>query len=157
MPLRVKDRPPERQNPGAPGLERQKRPAKAGAKSRKKEALSEFRARQMSVARILDKMLGSWKKCDLDVWERRAYLLLVASVYERLLCGKREISTGELIALGKALAENRRVAARSPRENDSSPKAASRSRKKRSTDDLTEIVQQVYGTRLTAEPNKQNA
>jgi hypothetical protein len=72
-----------------------------------------FRRRQASVAVILDRTFGSMAKCNPELWERRAYLMLMGTVYERLAAGPEDIPTDELIALAKALAENRRVEARS--------------------------------------------
>ena len=45
---------------------------------------AEFRRRQVSVAAILDETFGELAKCDPDLWERRAYLMLIGLVYEKL-------------------------------------------------------------------------
>lgn len=74
-----------------------------------RQKVPEHRRRQASVAAILDSTLGQLAQCNPDLWERRAYLMLVGIVYERLALHEDEIATDELIALAKALAENRRV------------------------------------------------
>ena len=71
--------------------------------------LANHRRRQASVSSILDETFGQLAACSPDLWERRAYLMLVGLVYERLALHEDEISTEELISLSKALAENRRV------------------------------------------------
>ncbi len=73
---------------------------------------TDHRLRQMSVATILDRTLGTATRCDPDLWERKAYLLLIGIVYERLATNEHEIPTDELVKLAKALAENRRAEAR---------------------------------------------
>ena len=71
--------------------------------------LANHRRRQASVSTILDQTFGRLAVCNPELWERRAYLMLVGLVYERLALQEDEISTEELISLSKALAENRRV------------------------------------------------
>ena len=73
------------------------------------DRLANYRRRQASVSTILDETFGQLAACSPDLWERRAYLMLVGLVYERLALHEDEISTEELISLSKALAENRRV------------------------------------------------
>lgn len=76
--------------------------------------LREYRARQLSVAAILDSVFGKLAKCDPSLWERRAYLLLVGMVYERLAASPDEVETDELVKLAKALASARRAIAKGP-------------------------------------------
>ncbi len=109
--------------------------------------LGAHRRRQASVAAIIDRLFGGLGQCNPDLWERRAYLLLVGLVYERLATDDEEISTDELVRLAKALAENRRIEARrrdgkereQPAEADSPPKGDLPER-------FGDIVRQVYGT-----------
>lgn len=68
---------------------------------------ADFRQRQVSVAAILDETFGELAKCDPDLWERRAYLMLIGLVYEKLATCESTLPTDELISLAKALAENR--------------------------------------------------
>ena len=130
--------------------------AKAGASDARERArksdgwegkLGAHRRRQASVAEIIDRIFGELAQCNPDLWERRAYLLLVGLVYERLATDDEEISTDELVRLAKALAENRRVEARlrdgkdpeQPAEADSPPRGDLPER-------FGDVVRQVYGT-----------
>lgn len=88
----------------------------------RKEELKDHRRRQASVALILDNTFGTLAESDPQLWGRRAYLMLVGLVYERLATNEAEISTDELVTLAKTLAENRRADARtnsSADKNDS--------------------------------------
>ena len=107
------------------------------------------RRRQASVAAILDQTLGELAKSNPDLWERRAYLMLVGLVYERLATNEDEISTEELVTLAKVLAENRRVEART-RESDCTHDSQDRSseRARPLPGHFADIVQQVYGTNV---------
>lgn len=67
------------------------------------------RRRQASVASILEQTFGATAQCKPELWERRAYLMLIGLVYERLSTGEDDISTDDLVALAKVLAEHRRV------------------------------------------------
>jgi hypothetical protein len=70
-------------------------------------------------------------------------------VYERLALNENEISTDELVALAKVIAENRRLEVRlremegDPKPSDPCPKTG-----ERLPDSLKEAVRQVYGTNL---------
>ena len=77
-----------------------------------KGKVRDYHRRQASVAAILDQTLGLFAKSDPRLWERRAYLMLVGLVYERLATNEKEISTDDLVTLAKVLAENRRAEAR---------------------------------------------
>lgn len=107
------------------------------------------RRRQASVAEILDRTFGQSAKCSPNLWERRAYLMLIGLVYERLATNEEEISTDELVSLAKILAENRRAEARL---REHSPPTDSAEPASPSTGELperfTDIVRQVYGTNL---------
>lgn len=74
-----------------------------------REKLGAHRRRQASVASILDATFGPMATCGPDLWDRRAYLMLVGLVYERLALSEEELPTAELVALAKVLAEGRRV------------------------------------------------
>lgn len=111
------------------------------------------RCRQASVAAILDQTFGQFARCSPELWERRAYLMLVGLVYERLATNEDEISTDELVTLAKVLAENRRAEARlrdnhRPKEPTESTPPPTGELPERFAD----MVRQVYGTNLqTAE------
>ncbi len=117
------------------------------------------RRRQASVAAILDQTFGQPAKCSPELWERRAYLMLVGLVYERLATNEDEISTNELIALAKVLAENRRAEARLHTKNQ--PSDATKPATGRTGELPTHfagLVRQVYGVNFQTpqEPADQN-
>lgn len=111
------------------------------------EQVRDHRTRQASIACILEATFGSMAECNPDLWDRRAYLMLVGLVYDRLADQEREIPTVELVTLAKILAESRRAQGR-PREGEPGP----------DTDEPTatrdgplpvrfaDVVRQVYGT-----------
>ncbi len=119
------------------------------------ERVRSHRRRQASVAAILDQTFGRLAKCSPDLWERRAYLMLVGLVYERLATNEIEIPTDELVALAKILAENRRAEARH-RDNHRQQAAAESPGQSTTpgTGELPErfadVVRQVYGTNFQA-------
>ncbi len=118
--------------------------------------LSAHRRRQVSVAEILEKTFGLFAESKPELWERRAYLMLVGQVYERLATNEDELSTDELIKLGKALAENRRVEARRRDGTDDGTEDDNRSVKPgEMPESLAESVRQIYGT--TLQPVVRNA
>lgn len=107
------------------------------------------RRRQASVAAILDETFGQLARCSPDLWERRAYLMLVGLVYERLATNEVEISTDELIALAKVLAENRRAEARvSQTQRAQTAEETSDPCTGELPDRFTDVVRQIYGTNL---------
>ncbi len=63
------------------------------------------RRRQASIASILDATFGRLAECSPDLWERRAYLLLVGLTYERLAVGEGAVTTDELVTLANVLAK----------------------------------------------------
>jgi hypothetical protein len=102
--------------------------------------------RQASVAAILDQTFGQLANCNPELWDRRAYLMLVGLVYERLATNEDEISNDELVTLAKILAENRRAEARlngkpHPPGDESTVPAT-----RRLPDCFADVVRQVYGT-----------
>ena len=111
--------------------------------------IGEHRRRQVSVSAILDRTFGEPARCEPGLWERRAYLMLIGLVYEKLATCEEELKTEEIVALAKALAENRRANARpsapkeSPGENsdESAPVGELPGR-------FAHVVRQMYGTRL---------
>lgn len=94
----------------AVALERRAREAADDADDR----LRAYRARQVSIAAILDSMFGRFAECDPTLWDRRAYHLLVGLLYERLATGSDEVGTDELVKLAKALSEVRRAMSNAP-------------------------------------------
>ncbi len=111
--------------------------------------LSAHRRRQVSVAEILDNTFGRFAESKPELWEHRAYLMLVGQVYERLATSEDELSTDELIKLGKALAENRRVDARVRDDADGKTEDDNCSVKPgEMPESLAKSVRQIYGTDL---------
>lgn len=117
------------------------------------------RRRQASVAAILDQTFGQPAVCSPDLWERRAYLMLFGLAYERLATNEDEISTDELIALARVLAENRRVEARL--RSQTQPSDVTKPATGRTGELPTHfagLVRQVYGVNFQAprEPADRN-
>ncbi len=110
------------------------------------EQVRAHRRRQASVGAILDQTFGHLAKCGPDLWERRAYLMLIGMVYERLATNEDEISTEDLVALAKILAENRRAEARL-RVLAQPPEAGTPStdRAGELPERFADVVRQVYG------------
>jgi len=79
------------------------------ARVKAEENLRLFRQRQASVTAIIEKTFGTLGDEQPALWERRAYLMLVGMVYERLAIHEDELPTAELVALAKILAESRRA------------------------------------------------
>lgn len=116
----------------------------------------DHRRRQASVAAILDETFGRFAQSDPVLWDRRAYLMLVGIVYERLACDESTIATDELISLAKLLAESRRAdthardGASAAEKAEGSRGAAGAVDAKRHglPDEFGEVVRQVYGTKM---------
>ncbi len=110
------------------------------------------RLRQASVSVILDRVFGPLAKCDPDLWDRRAYLLLVGSAYERM-AGRDDIDTDELVKLARVLAETRRSKAGTPAADSMKTSATERhSENNRLPDHFGEMVRDLYGTSLAPLP-----
>jgi len=71
--------------------------------------LEDLRQRQASCAKILAETFGPMAKSKPELWEHRAYLMLVGSVYDRLADSQDGLSTKDLSALAKVLSEARRA------------------------------------------------
>lgn len=117
--------------------------------------LANHRRRQASVSTILDQTFGQLAQCGPELWERRAYLMLVGLVYERLALHEDEISTEELISLSKALAENRRVELnqRKLRQGDDTAEAHT-SGDGKLPKHFADTVRQIYGLEPSHAPNE---
>jgi len=120
------------------------------------EAVAAHRLRQASVAAVLDQVFGPFGASDPKLWERRAYLLLVGSVYERLATDP-ELGTDELVKLARVLAEIRRA---KPPGRSSTSRGAVRETSGscdgngRLPDRFADMVRDLYGTQLDSEPEK---
>ena len=115
------------------------------------EKMQRYRERQASVASILDGLFGGLADCAPELWERRAYLMLVGLVYERLAVDEDEMPTEELVKLAKVLAENRRVEVKLQQAVKDAQSGDSDTESEDNTegdlpDHLADVVRQVYGT-----------
>lgn len=114
-------------------------------------ALESRRMRQASVAAVLDNLFGPFGDMSPELWDRRAYLLLVGSVYERLATDE-EVSTDELVKLARVLAEHRRLTAAAAQRLDQTPdEPPTTDRNGRLPDRFAELIRDVYGTQVEAE------
>jgi hypothetical protein len=112
--------------------------------ARTSAAAKERRARQETVAQILDQLFGSLARCSPELWERRAYLILVGSVYEKLAGLEGTVSIKELTALARILTSSRptRLGAVRDRDSDSASAGLSEPPKAQS---LHDAIQGLYG------------
>lgn len=108
--------------------------------------VASHRHRQASVASILDATFGRLAECHPDLWDRRAYMMLVGIVYERLALQECDIDNSELTALAKILAEGRRAQGRGSSNVDGSDPSADGSRNGKLPNRFADVVKQVYGT-----------
>ncbi len=94
---------------------------------------------------VLDGLFGPMQRSQPDLWGYRAYLLIVGIIYARLSADE-ELDTPEIVALAKALAEQRRAQAvtRGTKQK--------RKRPAETNGELPEsfdrIVERIYGTNL---------
>lgn len=123
------------------------------------ETLRDHRTRQKSIAGILDNTFGRFADCATELWDRRAYLMLVGMVYERLAAGEQKIPTDELMSLAKVLADGRRAQVQADKidhaydaqdksRDDAIELAGPPPASAKPHDDVTTAVRQVYGTDL---------
>ena len=111
------------------------------------QQLSSHRRRQASVAVILSETFGRFAETNPDLWDRRAYLMLVGLVYERLATNEDELSTEDLVTLSKILAENRRAEAQSRKKNAADDDSQDNSSPSEELPEhFADTVRQVYGT-----------
>jgi len=119
-----------------------RRKAKAGPPSRKTKALRE---RQEKTALQLEALQLSKDGVNKDRWVRRTRHLLIGMIYERLTNEGMDISTQEMTALSRMLADHRHpVAVRIPVNTRllRKPKCGGKGALPES---FEEVVQQVYG------------
>ena len=111
-----------------------------------KERVQAHRKRQGSVATILNRTFGRFAKSNPDLWERRAYLMLVGVMYQWLAANEKEVSTEELVALSKMLAEQRRAEAQSRDNAEPQTGPESVGAEGELPEDFGQAVKQIYGT-----------
>ncbi|MBI1826144.1 MAG: hypothetical protein HY287_04245 [Planctomycetes bacterium] len=109
------------------------------------QCVHDLHERQACVSKILEKVFRPLEECDPKLWRRRAYLLLIAIVYERMAMDRSEISTKELTELAKVLTQNDGKG-----RKGRSPKANSKTRVPTAENGaaLHEAVRELYGTNL---------
>jgi len=105
-----------------------------------------LRDRQESLKKILDQTFGPEGKKNPHLWEKRAYLMLVGLLYERLATNEKEVSTEELVALSKMLAEQRRAEAQSRGGREPQTGSVAGGTGSELPSDFGEVVKQIYGT-----------
>jgi len=113
------------------------------------EKVQELRRRQEPVAAILDRTFGRFAKSRPDLWERRAFLMLVGVLYQWLEANEKEVSTEELVTLSRMLAEQRRAEAQSSRESNEEEARAAKAEGEL-PENFGEALKQVYGTNFHA-------
>jgi hypothetical protein len=108
--------------------------------------LQTFRKRQAAIAKRLEEVYGKIEEIHPSLWARNAFLMLVGTVYARLVTPPAEDGMiEELKSLSKILAENRRRTVRptdstKTRSGPSTTAAASSPPKS-----FADLVREVYG------------
>jgi len=133
--------------------------SRSAVASTPQEAVASHRLRQASVAAILDQLFGPFGASDPKLWERRAYLLLVGSVYERLAMDA-ELGTDELVKLARVLAESRRSkssrGSSTVHDESAAVNDASGSGNGRIPDRFAAMVRDLYGANVADERASSN-
>ncbi len=106
------------------------------------------RRRQVTIASILDSTFGKLAENSPDLWAKRAYLMLVGVVYDRLVSAEKELDTDELIKLAKVLAEGRRAELRAKGTEGSYTQTQRTLSNGAMPKHLVDTVRQIYGVSL---------
>ena len=115
------------------------------------QRLREFRQRQASIASILESCFGDAANCKPELWERRAYLMVIGLVYERLAASEDDLPTGELATLAKVLVDARRALGERSKEAERvEPPVEATQPPGELPEPFCEAVRRVYGTNLTS-------
>lgn len=109
------------------------------------------RVRQEWTGKVLKGMVGEKGEDNPHLLGQHAYLAMVSVLYERLTTHGKDISTEELAALSKMLAEQRRAEAQSSR-GSSGEEARAAKGEGELPENFGEAVKQIYGTNFQA-PN----
>ena len=113
------------------------------------QRLREFRRRQASIASILESCFGDAATCKPELWERRAYLMVIGLVYERLAACEDDLPTGELATLAKVLVDARRALGERSKESEKVVQPAEATQPPGELPEpFCEAVRRVYGTNL---------
>ncbi len=113
--------------------------------------LGRHRRRQASVASILDSVFGRLADCDPDLWERRAYLMVIGMVYDRLASSEQDLSDDSLLQLANTLAQQRRIPFRGSKRKGADGNGAADygdSNDGRVSNQFVKLIRNVYGTEL---------
>jgi len=113
-----------------------------------KEANS-LKDRQKWVNALLKQVLGAKGKNNPRLLGQRVYLAMVAVLYDRLVTHGKDISTEELAALSKMLAEQRRAEAQSSRGSGGREEQGVEGEGEL-PENFGETVKQLYGTNFQA-------
>lgn len=111
--------------------------------------LREFRQRQASITSILESCFGDAATCKPELWERRAYLMVIGLVYERLAACEDDLPTGELATLAKVLVDARRALGERSKEAEKVVQPVEATQPPGELPEpFCEAVRRVYGTNL---------
>ena len=108
-----------------------------------------LRDRQEWAEKLLKVMLGEKGKDNPRLLGQHAYLAIVSVLFERLTTNGKDISTEELAALSRMLAEQRRAEAQSSRGSSGEEAEAAKGEGELPAD-FGEAVKQIYGTNFQA-------
>ena len=113
------------------------------------QRLREFRQRQASITSILESCFGDAATCKPELWERRAYLMVIGLVYERLASSEEDLPTAELATLAKVLVDARRALGERPKEAEKVVQPIETTQPPGELPEpFCEAVRRVYGTNL---------
>ena len=113
------------------------------------EEIKSLHDRQEWVGKVLKELLGEKGKDNPHLLGQHAYLAMVSVLFERLTTKGKDISTEELAALSKMLAEQRRAEAQSSRGRNEVEAPAAKGEGEL-PEDFGEVVKQIYGTNFHA-------
>lgn len=116
-------------------------------------AARDRRTRQVCVARILEEGFGGLDRCRPTAWSRRAYWMLAGLIYERLAVDQESLTTAEVVALAKALAERERSQRGTSRKNaGSGSKRGSRAADASGREArFARMIRDIYGVKAPSE------
>ena len=118
------------------------------------QRLRAYRQRQKSIASILESCFGGPASCKPELWQRRAYLMVIGLVYERLAAGEDDLPTAELATLARVLVDARRALGERAREWGKTAENGEVVRPPGALPEtFREAVRRVYGTNFQS-PNE---
>ena len=100
----------------------------------------------------MESCFGDAATCKPELWERRAYLMVIGLVYERLAACEDDLPTGELATLAKVLVDARRALGERSKEAEKVVQPAEETQPPGELPEpFCEAVRRVYGTNLRSE------